>query len=258
MLLTLLQLNMNSDNFWDTFTPFLCQQNFDVIQLQEVTGKDTFSGNIHSTRDCFFELKQLLGEKYHGELVIAQRYSSNPLSYVGNATFYKKKYLLKTKHSMWMHQGQNPFPSDSKSYEDVGRALLHVTLTIEGKNISFLNTHFAWANTSKEQPHQTKQGEILLRYLKAVTPPFIFSGDLNLDPEQPLIQKINKLARNLTSENKIRTTLNPRVHRAQELFPPGVCVDYIFTSRNVDVKNTRVLSEEDFSDHLGLTTEIEI
>jgi endonuclease/exonuclease/phosphatase family metal-dependent hydrolase len=258
MTLSLLQLNMNGDTFWDTLIPFLTSHDFDIIQLQEVCGENTISGTLHSKRDCFQELQQILGDKYKGELAIAERYTSSPTSYMGNATFYKNAFTLSKKHILPLYQHPEPFSSTETTFEKVGRALLHLTLDIQGKPVSFLNTHFAWAKTSIEQPHHTEQGEILFNYLQSVPSPFLFSGDMNLNPNQPIIQKINTLAQNLTSKNNITNTLNPRTHRAKELFPKGIPVDYIFVSNDLTVKNFAVIEDLDLSDHFGLTAEIEI
>src|SRR5258706_8314089 len=94
MQISLLQLNINADNFWDKFLNYLTRSDFDIMQLQEVTGKDTSLGNIHSQRDTYAELHKILGEKYNSELAIPQRFTSGPDSYMGNATFYKKDFSL--------------------------------------------------------------------------------------------------------------------------------------------------------------------
>lgn len=258
MLLSILQLNINADNFWDNLVAFLNANKFDILQLQEVAGKDSVSGNINSKRDCYEALRNVLGEDYYSEIAIAQRYSSSPTSYLANATFYKKTFPLVDKKIITFHERNTPFPSEATSYEEVGRNLLHLTLQIANKQISFLNTHLAWAPTTKEQQHQTQQGEIFLQYVQRVPAPFVLSGDFNIDPEQPIVRKTTDLAKNLIDEYNVVNTLNPRKHSAQMLFPPGAAVDYIFVTRDIDVKNFKVLEHEDISDHLGLTVEIEM
>lgn len=258
MIINLLQLNINSDNYWDKLIPFLKNHDFDVIHLQEVTGENTICGNLNSKIDCFRELQKILSDYYKGELVINQRYRSDPThSYMGNATFYKKHFNLIEKKEIILHENAKLFLSDAISYEDVGRRALSLKLTIGDKEISFINAHLAWTPTPKEEAHQTKQGEIFLKYLQTVSHPFLLTGDFNLAPEQTTIQKLDKIARNLIDENKIINTLNPRTHRAKMLFPPGVAVDYIFITSDITVKSFTVI-EEDLSDHFGLQTTVEI
>lgn len=257
MSLSFLQLNMNSDNYWDVLIPYLASHNFDIMHFQEVTGKNTISGNINCKIDVFEALQKVLGDTYNSELAISTRFTSGPSSYIGNATFYKKEFSLVSKNIVTLYEGKEPFPSEATNYGDEGRNLLHLTLTINNKNLSFLNTHGAWAPKPIEQPYQTQQGDIVVNYLKQLSDPFIFSADMNLMPGQPLIQKLSMLAHNLTEAYKVTNTLNPRTHRAQELFPSGHAVDYIFVSRELTVKKFAVI-EEDLSDHFGLTAEIEI
>src|SRR5258708_5801499 len=77
MKIKLLQLNMNANNYWDSLILFLNSHDFDVIHLQELTGKDTVSGNMNSQIDVFEELQKILSSQYNGELSINTRYSSN-------------------------------------------------------------------------------------------------------------------------------------------------------------------------------------
>jgi endonuclease/exonuclease/phosphatase family metal-dependent hydrolase len=256
MKLSLLQLNTNSDNYWDKLIPYLTTHDFDILHFQELTGNNTVVADIHSHRNTYAELQKILEEKYYGVLSVTQRYTSSPDAYLGNAIFYKKNFFLTEKKEIVLSQYDN-FPSESTDYTKVGRTFLHLTLKIKDKQISLLNIHAAWGPNNIEKPEQTKQGEILVNYLKTVTPPFILSGDFNLTPEQPLIQKIDTFAHNLTSENKITNTLNPKNHRVKNLFPKGLAVDYIFTSRDITVKNFAVV-DGGLSDHFGLRAEIEI
>lgn len=255
MTLSLLQLNINADNFWDALVHFVKKNDFDILMLQEVAGNHTICGNINSKRDCFKELQKVLADRYRGELAIAERFTSSSSSYLGSAIFYKRSFSLIEKTILPLYQRGMPFPSEAKNFEDESRVLLHLTIGTNDKQISLINLHAAWAKTSKEEPHQTKQGEKLLSYLKNVHKPFILAGDFNLDPEQPTIKKINQLAHNLIEINKITNTLNPRTHRAK-VFPPGLAVDYIFVSQDITVKSCKVL-EDNLSDHLGLVAKIE-
>lgn len=254
MILSVLQLNINADNFWDALIPFVTTNDFDVLMLQEVIGKDTKVGNINCKIDCFVALEKILGEKYHGELVIAERFTSSQTAYMGNAIFYKKEFLLQKKQTLTLKASLTPFSSEATHFDDQGRALLHLTLAIAGKPISFLTTHLAWAENSEEHPHQTEQATGLIEYLKTVPHPFVLAGDFNLNPQQPTIKTINTFAKNLTSNFGITNTVNSRTHRAKGL---TTAVDYIFVTEDIIVKDFRVL-EEDLSDHLALTATIEI
>ncbi|MGI8419148.1 MAG: endonuclease/exonuclease/phosphatase family protein [Candidatus Levyibacteriota bacterium] len=257
MTISLLHLNINADNFWDSLIPFLNSHDFDIIHLQEVTGKETRCGNFYSKRDTFAELQNVLKDTHYGELSITQRYTSSPHSYFGNATFYKRAFSLLEKKEIVLYHEIDFFPSDAKTFEGVGRKLLHLKLAVDGKAISFLNTHFAWGPTPHEQPYQTEQGNTLIAYLKTIDKLFVFTGDLNLTSDQPTIQKLGEIATNLTQKKHITNTLNPRLHKVKQLFPQGLAVDYIFLTEGITVKSFAVL-EDDISDHFGLTAVLEI
>lgn len=214
MKLSVLQLNINADNFWDRLVPFLKEQDFDVLQLQEVTGPETVCGNFHSKRDVFMELEKLLGSRYSGELSITQRFTSSYTSYFGNVTLFNNSFQLLDKHEFTLHHETEYYPSDAKSFEGVGRRVLHLHLAKDGKEISLINTHFAWGPTPIEKSYQTEQGDKLAHYVSTVTKPFILTGDLNLQADQPTIQKLSKLATNLTEKHSISNTLNPHLHEA--------------------------------------------
>ena len=258
MRLKVLQLNMNADSFWDNLIKFLNTHDFDIIQLQEVAGENTFVGNIHSTRNCFALLTEILKKTHNSELVIAETFTSSPSSFLGNATFYKKDFSILSKESFHLYQRSTPFPSEGKKFEEQGRAALFFTLKISNTILSLCNVHFPWAQTPQEQPHQIAQGEKLLQKLRTLSHPFIITGDFNLTPNQPTIQEINMLAKNLTIEFNITNTLNPREHRAKDIFPQGFAVDYIFVSNDIKPNHVEVLQYEDISDHFVLTAELEI
>lgn len=97
---------------------------------------------------------------------------------------------------------------------------------------------------------------MLVEYMKNVPRPFILSGDFNLTSDSQTIQQLNNLATNLTLDNHVTNTLNAHTHKAKHLFPPGLAVDYIYTSKDVVVEKFAVV-EEDLSDHLGLIAMIE-
>jgi endonuclease/exonuclease/phosphatase family metal-dependent hydrolase len=257
MTISVLQLNMNADNYWNEFTSFIKSSNFDIIQLQEVTGAGLLFGNIDSKRDCFIELSKLLEENYNGELVITERFASGKEAYLGNATFYKKDFSLSEKDVFYTHKNESVFDMKSTDFENVGRAMLHLVIKIREKRVSFLNMHGAWGGTLFEKPHQTEQFEKIFEYLKSVKNPFVFTGDLNVVPSQPGIKKLGNIAQDLVTKYKVTNTLNPRTHAAKELFPKGGAVDYIFVDPELPVKKFEVLNE-DLSDHFGLTAEIEI
>src|SRR3954452_1394068 len=112
MHLKLLTLNINADNFLANVITHLQENDYDIIQLQEIAGENTFTGNIHCTVDCYPLLEEALQDRYSGIRAIAERYTSSPTSYLGNAIFYKKSFTLKSQHLLWLHRRTEPFSSE--------------------------------------------------------------------------------------------------------------------------------------------------
>lgn len=257
MVVSVLQLNINADNYFDVLQQYLKKNTYDIICLQELAGIGTVIGNIDCTHDTFLELQKLLSPDYVGEFILTDHIDSADTAYFGNAIFYKKSFTMIDKRNIYFKKNDNPFPHTVTTFEDVGRGMLHLILQKDEKNFSILTTHFAWGPTPVQIPHQTKQGQILLNYLQSISAPYILTGDLNITPEQPLITSISSLATNLTQKYAVENTLDPKNHRAKKLFPPGYAVDYIFITDDLKEKSFTVIQEE-LSDHYGLSAEIEV
>ncbi len=252
MLLKLLQLNCESGRFLDELTEYIKKNDFDIVNLQEVSSKTL--NKYHTDLDLFKELKKRLGFK--GELTKTISANDEDI-YFGNATLFKPEFSLVDKNVVWL----KPFAKYSElpkdHFEDLPRNALHLTLLNENKKFNIINTHLAWGITPLDEQYKVDQANILFNYLKTVSTPFILTGDFNVTPQTQVIRKFNSIARNLTVENKIKNTLNAQTHRVEELFPPGLAVDYVFVTRNLKINSFEVV-EEKLSDHLGLKVELEI
>src|SRR5258706_15408654 len=96
MQLKILQLNMWAGTHFPVIKDFLEKNDFDILCFQEVAGKDTHGGNVHSTLDSYEELIKILGSTHDGVQVKTDIFTSNPeTSYQGNAIFFKKSFQLK-------------------------------------------------------------------------------------------------------------------------------------------------------------------
>jgi len=237
---------------------FLEKNDFDILCFQEVCGPHTIVGNIRSESDCFEKLQHVLGATHEGILTKASTFTSSPEAYDGNAIFYKKNFTLKEQQTIWINKRNTPFPSNAKSYEEVGRNALHAVLEKEGKTINVISAHLPWGTTKKEEPHQTRWNKTLASYLPMLSYPWILTGDLNLAPDQLSIISLEQYGRNLTKEYGVTNTIDPTLHRRWEDFAPGEAIDYIFVSPDIKVVDFRVLDTVHLSDHFGLTTTIEV
>lgn len=266
-----MQLNIFQGKFLESVIDFVRKNNIDILQFQEVTGGQLSRGGVNqylhikSTPksinsdaigvDCFEKIKSDLG--YDGQISINFRIAGDLNSYLGNAIFYKNCELIKTQE-IWLKNYQEYANPEAWDPVTTPRSCLSLQLKKQGKLINFLNTHLAWGPTPEDEPYKLDQAKILFDYVKTLNSSFIFSGDFNLNPHSQVISWFNRIGKNLTEEHAIANTLNANVHIVEKLFPPGIAVDYVFTSHDIKVKSFRLVDDVDLSDHYGLLLEIEI
>lgn len=117
----------------------------------------------------------------------------------------------------------------------VNDAILHVT-----------NTHGIW-QPNKGKGDTDRSLEMTNKLLKNTkNKSSIVTGDFNLLPNTSSMQKFDKAFENLVVKNEIITTRPSE--RAKQV------IDYIFTSKDIEVKKFRV-DETEVSDHLPLVVE---
>lgn len=233
----------------DEVIEYIRENDFDIINLQEVGGKD----QSKTVPDNFSYIKEKLG--YKGELAISSTYRGDIDSYTGNATFYKPKYTFIEKEVIWL----KPFMEVDQSYhidreltKQLPRNALALKFEFANQQLWVINTHLAWGPTPEDEPYKISQGIILKEFLKKISKPFLLSGDFNVTKDSEIVKMISELSVNHAAEANLTNTLNPHLHRIKELFPKGLAVDYIFTSFEVKTEAFSLVDKPDLSDHLGL------
>lgn len=236
----------------DNILAFCKQEDFDILHFQEVTG-----GVMSFTDpDLFGKIKQELG--LSGELVKSWVVKGDEKSYFGNATLYKPPLSLLQKEVVRLKPFAEIENPESMNYADEPQTALALLFEYNGKQFWSINTHLAWSNRPTDEPHKLVQGRILYDFVSMIDKPFILSGDFNVIPASDIVKWFDRIARNITVENHVINTLNPRKHKAPHLFPPGLCVDFAYVTKEVSVQKFEVLSDLDLSDHLGTIVEFDI
>ncbi len=254
MKLKIFQLNIEKGRFLKDVIIFVNKNNFDILHLQEVSGGIHTYNNI----DCYKELQNSLPD-YSGELSIAHKLINDSDSYMGNATFVKKPLIILEKEDVRSKKQILISVDESKKWAEVPRTAL--ILKIKSPNSAFLysiNAHFPWSPTPIDTEHKTLLGKKIIDKINTLSAPFILTGDFNSTSDTQLIKMFDQIGKNLTTENHITNTLNPHTHREQQLFPPGLAVDFIFTGKSLPVAGFKVINSPDLSDHYGLVAIINI
>lgn len=247
-------LNIEKGRFIKDVTTFVKKNNFDILHLQEVAGGIHGHNNIN----CYKELQNSL-PNYSSNLSIAHKLINNSDSYMGNATFVKKPLIILEKEEIRSKDQLLITVDESKKWEEIPRTCL--VSKIQLPNLTFLysiNVHFPWSPTPVDTEHKTLLGEKIINRINSLSAPFILTSDFNSTSNTQLIKMFDQIGKNLTTENHITNTLNPHTHREQQLFPPGLAVDFIFTKKSLPIADFKVIDSPDLSDHYGLVAEINI
>lgn len=272
MEIKILQLNIFQGKFLDEVLKFVKQNDIDILHFQEVTGgqmsqggkyrypggSDEFNKEAnekHAGVDCFEEIKDIL--KMNGVLVKTTCLEGDKNSYMGNATFYKSSIKLLDYRTIWMKE-YFEINKDFTDIPELSRASLISRFEIFSKKFSTVNTHFAWGPNQYDEPYKIEQAKILYKELANISSTLIITGDFNVTPMTETASMFNDFGKNLIQENHVVNTLNPRTHPAKVLFPPGIAVDYVIVSENINVKSFEVVDKTDLSDHFGLLTSFEL
>lgn len=136
---------------------------------------------------------------------------------------------------------------------DVGnhaRNVQFVTVSTSNGIYSILNFHGLWNGMGKgDSEDRLIQSDRINHFLSTLSNPVVLCGDFNLLPETESIKKLENFGlRNLIKESGVKST------RSTLYTKPEKFADYIFVSKEVEVKDFRVLPDE-VSDHLPLLIE---
>lgn len=242
----------------DEVVAYCKEKDFDIIQLQEVT--DGFMSK--NGLDTFEYIKNALG--YEGVLAKSMKIiQGDQESYFANATFYKSSFELKDKKVVWLkYYEEYRDPADRTDPEFI-KAFPHNALALKlqvgSRSFWAINTHLAWGPNPKDEPYKIDQAKKLETFLKNLKDPFILSGDFNVTMDSAIIRSFDQFAINHARIAGLTNTLNPDLHRAaDELFPGGLAVDYIYTTRDLKTSNFTLITQPDLSDHLGLSIDLTI
>jgi endonuclease/exonuclease/phosphatase family metal-dependent hydrolase len=254
MKLKILQLNIEGGRKLDDVISYWKREQFDILQLQEVAGGSLSRAGI----DTWEALQNELG--YRGELVPYIRLRNTPQSYSGIATLFHPTFKVDEKNIFWLREFYELSSFDRTNValiKNLPRCVLALRFLFEQRPLWCINTHLAWGPTPVDEPYKIEQGQKLISFIKSLKEPFVLSGDFNVTSDSQIVAELEKLGVNHARNHGITNTLNPTLHRAQELFPEGLGVDFLFTSPNLQASGFSLINTPDLSDHYGLRITVE-
>lgn len=239
----LLQLNVWGGRLEKQIAWLLESEKPDIICLQEAISIE--GGNSGG----FFLTVEEIRDKFNMQLAYSPTVSfkfMNRSAEFGNAIL--SKIPIEDQNTVFTSQ-QYVENFDFETHDYNIRNLLHASYTVNGENLHVLTHHgyhlFEHKNGNDETMRQCK---LIADYINNLDGKVILAGDFNLSPHSQSLEQLNFILRNLCVENEVTTTRTPLTHNLE------VC-DYIFTSKNLEVKGFSI-SDEIASDHKALIVEI--
>ncbi|OGG78055.1 hypothetical protein A3A36_02695 [Candidatus Kaiserbacteria bacterium RIFCSPLOWO2_01_FULL_52_12b] len=145
-----------------------------------------------------------------------------------------------------------------KPQGDVGnnaRNIQYVTVETKSGPTTVINFHGLWTGTGagvgkKDSPERLQQSDRILEFTNKLQNPFVLCGDFNLLPDTESLKKFEKAGmRNLIKEFGVTST------RTSFYTKPVKFADYVFVSKDINLKNLKILPHE-VSDHTPLLIEV--
>ncbi len=136
------------------------------------------------------------------------------------------------------------------------RVAVQAKISINNIKFNFFNTHLGYSHGFAESEIRDRQVKKLISLLP--TEKTILLGDFNSLPESNTVKSIAKILESADKDLNEKTwSIYPTNYRGFKVDGLEYRIDYIFTSQDIKVLNTR-LGDTKASDHLPVITEIEV
>lgn len=252
MKLKLLQLNIEEGRFGELIYEYVKKHDYDILHFQEVTSGEHNKRGVENVS----EIKKHLG--FDAAQSIYWRLKEDPTTYMSNATFFKHSLQPVAVNEVFLKPFQELNHQQMSEYASHATSALDVVFEIDSQAIHFINTHLVWGPTPEDKPYKLEQGKVLYQYVKSLKEPFVLSGDFNVTADSQIVRWLDELGVNHSTRNAISNTLNPNTHRVKHLFPPGLAVDFLYSSESLQVSDFALIDTPDLSDHFGLSITVEV
>lgn len=170
----------------------------------------------------------------------------------GLLMFVSKNLPVLEEGEVFVYKEKGHVPEGDVGYH--ARNIQYVTVAAVTGPITVINFHGLWNGAGKgkkDSPERLEQSEKILDFMRGLKNPFVFCGDFNLLPDTESIRKFEDAGlRNLIREFGVTST------RTSFYTKPQRFADYAFLSKNVNLKDFKVLPDE-VSDHAPLLIEVE-
>lgn len=210
---------------------------------------------------CFQEIyhnatKEVVGSDYHDDALNLHNDISdillNHLGYFrpsfgesyGLSIFVKKEIQVIGEGDLLIYEVQNYITGGNHP-----RNLHWVEINKDGESLTVINVHGLWNGNGKtDTPDRLEQSRRIKDFMDSIKGKKILCGDFNLLPDTESVKLLESGMKNLVKEYGVTST------RSALYTKPIKFADYIFVSKDIEVKDFKVLLDE-VSDHLPLLVE---
>ena len=251
MRVKILQWNIWFQEKAENIVKLIKRVNPDVICCQEVTSGSKFNGG----RDVAKFIANELGYNYYYSIAHKYEYPITPKgesNFGGNAIFSRFSMFDETDFAI-----VNPEDSNSLPFERRTCAVSKIKLG-GGKILTIATTHSSYNNKFVENNDKLEEVKILNDFFEKNKDNFIFTADLNLNPNSKSIKLIEKNLKHCGPDySKPTWTTKPFDFMGFKEDKLRWRLDYVFASGDVNVISSEILNT-DYSDHLPILVEIEV
>lgn len=247
----LLNLNIWGGQVYEPLIEFIKEQSklVDIFCFQEMlNGKKGEKSKVlfnapNAVADIYSQIQEILPQ-FRGYFYSAQ-YEE------GLSIFINKSISVRKEDDFFVYRFKDSM--EENWAETLGRNLCYLQFLNNGKEYTIVNFHGIWDPRGKgDTPERLEQSKKILDFLNNQSGAKILCGDFNLLPDTQGIAAIEKDMRNLIKDYKIISTRSSLYFRFSD--KNDKFADYIFVSKDVNVKDFKVLANE-VSDHLPLFLE---
>jgi endonuclease/exonuclease/phosphatase family metal-dependent hydrolase len=122
-----------------------------------------------------------------------------------------------------------------------------VQISSEDKHVKLLNNHGRWTKERSGDAKSLSEVQNIIDQVKDCKTPWIITGDFNLTTDSEAFKLLKSEMKELVTENNFKTTLRDK----------DLVIDYIFVSKDINVKEFRLLDTK-VSDHYPLVIEFDL
>lgn len=244
----LLQLNIWFGKVLKQTLAFIEREQPDILCLQEVYSSKAPILQPDMMFDSLEQIQKLTGyQNTFFSPTFTTVYTGVEASF-GNAVV--SRYPLSNANSFFTNGEYNP-NATNENVEINTRVLQTCWISIDGKSFSLANYHGHSYPSPIGNEVTIEKMKIVKSKIEQLPKPIILSGDLNVSSESPAMRVFDGFLRDLTSENKITTTLS-QLGKVTD-----VACDHILISDGIEVTSFRV-ADDLVSDHKALIMEFEL